>query len=159
MLEESLRGGHPTGPIRSGGCSSQSLAAWASRRPRARCSSSSLPPPQDRENCHAGGNAFVLFDGFKPVALCNLCVVKSNEVSFSFAERTTESVWVGAAPAGDFGPPRPWRSVCTRPRAINIASLGCFTEVAVQHLFQPASALLSACLSIFRAGTATQYPA
>ena len=104
MLEESLRGGHPAGPVRSGGCSSQSLAAWPSRRPGAWCSSSSLTPPQDRENCHASGNMFVLFGGFKPVALCNLFFVKSNEISFSFTERTTESVWVGATPAGDFGP-------------------------------------------------------
>jgi len=49
-----------------------SLAAWPSRQPGARCFSSSLTPTQDRENCHAGGNAFVLFDGFKPVALCSL---------------------------------------------------------------------------------------
>ena len=56
-------------------------------------------------------------------------------------------------------PPRPWRSACTRPRAINIALHGCLTGVAVQRLFQPASALLSAGLGIFRAGTATQCPA
>ena len=31
---------------------------------------------------------------------------------------------------------------CIRPRAINVAPLGCFTGVAVQRLFQPASALL-----------------
>ena len=49
-----------------------SLAAWPSRQPVARCFSSSLAPPQDRENCHAGGNVFVLFDGFAPVTLCNL---------------------------------------------------------------------------------------
>ena len=41
-----------------------SLAAWPSCQPGAQCFSSSLAPPQDRENCHAGGNAFVLFDGF-----------------------------------------------------------------------------------------------
>ena len=51
-----------------------SLAAWPSRQPGARCFSSSLAPPQDRENCHAGGNAFVPFDGFRPVTLCNLCL-------------------------------------------------------------------------------------
>ena len=77
MLEESLRGGHPAGPVRSGGCSSQSLAAWPSRHPGARCSSSSLTPSQDRENCHASGNVFVLFDGFKPVTPCNLCSQRS----------------------------------------------------------------------------------
>ena len=49
-----------------------SLAAWPSRQPGARCLSSSLAPPQDRENCHAGGNVFVTFDGFAPVTLCNL---------------------------------------------------------------------------------------
>ena len=31
MLEESLRAGHPAGPVRSGGCSSQSLVAWPLR--------------------------------------------------------------------------------------------------------------------------------
>ena len=51
-----------------------SLAAWPSRQPGAQCFSSSLTPPQDRENYHASGNAFVLVDGFKPVALCNLCL-------------------------------------------------------------------------------------
>ena len=51
-----------------------SLAAWPSRQPRARCFSSLLAPPQDRENCHAGGNVFVSFDGFAPVTLCNLCL-------------------------------------------------------------------------------------
>ena len=49
-----------------------SLAAWPSLQPGARCLSSPLAPPQDRENCHAGGNAFVFFDGFAPVTLCNL---------------------------------------------------------------------------------------
>ena len=80
MLGESLQGGHPPGPARSGGCSSQSLAAWPSRQPGARCFSSSLIPPQDRENCHAGGNVFVSFDGFAPVTLCNLHL--SNKVPF-----------------------------------------------------------------------------
>ena len=51
-----------------------SLAASLLRQLRARCLSSSLAPPQDRENCHAGGNAFVLFDGFKLVVLYNLCL-------------------------------------------------------------------------------------
>ena len=41
-----------------------SLAAWPSCQPGAQYPSSSLAPPQDRENCHVGGNAFVLFDGF-----------------------------------------------------------------------------------------------
>ena len=49
-----------------------SLAAWPLRQLGARCLSLSLAPPQDRENCHVGGNAFVLFDGFAPVTLCNL---------------------------------------------------------------------------------------
>ena len=54
------------------GLSLTSLAAWPSRQPGARCFSSSLDPPQDRENCHAGGSVFVLFDSFTPVTLCNL---------------------------------------------------------------------------------------
>ena len=49
-----------------------SLAAWPLRQPGARCLSSSLVPPQDRENCHIGGNVFGSFDGFAPVTLCNL---------------------------------------------------------------------------------------
>jgi len=49
-----------------------SLAAWLLSQPGARCLSSSLAPPQDRENCHAGGNVFVPFDGSVPVTLCNL---------------------------------------------------------------------------------------
>ena len=49
-----------------------SLAAWPLRRPGARCLSLSLAPPQDRENCHVGGNVFVSFDGFALVTLCNL---------------------------------------------------------------------------------------
>ena len=49
-----------------------SLAAWPLYQPGAQCPSSSLVSPQDRENCHAGGNVFVLFDGFAPVTLCNL---------------------------------------------------------------------------------------
>ena len=49
-----------------------SLAAWPSRQPGTRCFSSSLAPPQDRENCHLGGNVFVPFDGFAPVTLCKL---------------------------------------------------------------------------------------
>ena len=49
-----------------------SLAAWPSCQPGARGLSSPLAPPEDRENCHAGGNVFVPFDGFAPVTLCNL---------------------------------------------------------------------------------------
>ena len=49
-----------------------SLVAWPSRQPGAQFFSSSLAPPQDRENCHAGGNVFVPFDGFAPIILCNL---------------------------------------------------------------------------------------
>ena len=49
-----------------------SLAAWPLRQPGARCLSSSLASPQDRENCHVGGNVFVSFDSFAPVTLCNL---------------------------------------------------------------------------------------
>jgi hypothetical protein len=49
-----------------------SLAAWPLRQPGARCLSSSLAPPQDRENCHVGGNVFVSSDGLAPVTLCNL---------------------------------------------------------------------------------------
>ena len=96
-LDESLRGGHYAGPVRSGGCSSQSRAAWPSRRPRTRCSSSALTPPQDRENCHAGGNAFVLFDGFKPVTLCNLCSQRSMK-SPSSSRRGRPKVYGWAPP-------------------------------------------------------------
>ena len=49
-----------------------SLAASLLRQLGARCLSSSLAPPQDRENCHVGGNVFVSFDGFAPVTVCNL---------------------------------------------------------------------------------------
>ena len=49
-----------------------SPAAWPSRQLGARSFSSSLAPPQDRENCHVGGNVFVFFDGSAPVTLCNL---------------------------------------------------------------------------------------
>jgi len=49
-----------------------SLAASLLHQPGARCLSSSLAPPQDRENCHVGGNVFVSFDGLAPVTLCNL---------------------------------------------------------------------------------------
>src|SRR6185312_2155245 len=59
-----------------------SLAASLWRRLRARCLSSSLAPPQDRENCHVGGNVFVSFDGSAPVTLCNLYRHLSNKVPF-----------------------------------------------------------------------------
>ena len=49
-----------------------SLAASLLHRLRARCLSLSLASPQDRENCHVGGNVFVFFDGFAPVTLYNL---------------------------------------------------------------------------------------
>ena len=49
-----------------------SLVAWPLRQPGDRCLSSSLAPPQDRKNCHVGGNVFVSFDSFKLVTLCNL---------------------------------------------------------------------------------------
>ena len=59
-----------------------SLAASLLRQLGARCLSSSLAPPQDRENCHVGGNVFVSFDGFAPVTLCNLYLYLSNKVPF-----------------------------------------------------------------------------
>ena len=49
-----------------------SLAASLLRQLGARCLSSSCAFPQDRENCHVGGNVFVSFDGSAPVTLCNL---------------------------------------------------------------------------------------
>ena len=49
-----------------------SLAASLLRQLGARCLSSLLAPPQDRENYHVGGNVIVCFDGFAPVTLCNL---------------------------------------------------------------------------------------
>ena len=49
-----------------------SLAASLLRQLGARCLSSSRAFPQDRENCHVGGNVFVFFDGSAPVTLCNL---------------------------------------------------------------------------------------
>ena len=71
-----------------------SLAAWPSRRPGAWCLSSSLAPPQDRENCHAGGNVFVFFDGFAPVTLCNLYLHRAIKSLFSFTGRMTEGIGV-----------------------------------------------------------------
>ena len=49
-----------------------SLATWQLLQPGDRCLSSSLAPPQDRENCRVGGNVFVSFNGFAPVTVCNL---------------------------------------------------------------------------------------
>ena len=59
-----------------------SLAVSLLRQLGARRLSSSLAPPQDRENCHVGGNVFVSFDGFAPVTLCNLYLHLSNKVPF-----------------------------------------------------------------------------
>ena len=59
-----------------------SLAASLLRQLGDRCLSSSLVPPQDRENCHVGGNVFVSFDGFAPVTVCNLYMYLSNKVPF-----------------------------------------------------------------------------
>src|SRR6185436_19497859 len=59
-----------------------SLATSLLRQLGARCLSSSLAPPQDRENCHVGGNMFVSFDGFAPVTLCNIYLHLSNKVPF-----------------------------------------------------------------------------
>jgi hypothetical protein len=42
-------------------------------RPRTRCSLPMAIPPQDRKDCHVGGNAFVSFVGFEPGTLCHLC--------------------------------------------------------------------------------------
>ena len=49
-------------------------------------------------------------------------------------------------------------SVCTRPRAIDVVLLGCFTGETAQLPFQPASAFLSAGLGIFCAGAETRGP-
>ena len=59
-----------------------SLAASLLRQLGARCLSSPLAPPQDRENCHVGGNVFVSFDGFVLVTVCNLYLYLSNKVPF-----------------------------------------------------------------------------
>ena len=69
-----------------------SLAAWPSHQLGARCLSSPLAPPQDRENCHTGGNVFVFFDGFAPVTLCNLCLHRAIMSPFSFSGRMTEGI-------------------------------------------------------------------
>ena len=59
-----------------------SLAASLLRQLGARYLSSPLAPPQDRENCHIGGNVFVSFDGFAPVTVCYLYSYLSNKVPF-----------------------------------------------------------------------------
>ena len=59
-----------------------SLAASLLHQLGARCLSSSLASPQDRENFHVGGNVFVFCDGFVPVTLCNLYLHLSNKVPF-----------------------------------------------------------------------------
>ena len=59
-----------------------SLAASLLHQLGARCLSSLLASPQDRENCHVGGNVFVSFDGFVPVTVCNLYLHLSNKVPF-----------------------------------------------------------------------------
>ena len=61
-----------------------SLAASLLRQLRDRCLSSSLAPPQDRENCHVGGNVFVSFDGFAPVTVCYLFLNLSHKVPILF---------------------------------------------------------------------------
>ena len=78
----------PTGPLKAGmshvvwGLVLASLVASLLRQLGARCLSSPLAPPQDRENCHVGGNVFVSFDGFVPVTVCNLYSYLSNKVPF-----------------------------------------------------------------------------
>ena len=69
-----------------------SLAAWPLREPGAWCLSSSLVPPQDRENCHAGGNVFVFFDGFAPVTLCNLYLHRAIKFPLSLSGRMIEGI-------------------------------------------------------------------
>ena len=75
--------------------------------PRTRCPSSVVTPPQDREDCHLGGNAFVSFNGFEPVTLSNLYSQKAMKSSllyrgfafcsftWGFAPRTCEVLSVG----------------------------------------------------------------
>ena len=70
-----------------------SRAAWPPYRPRTRCSSPALAPPQDRENCHACGNVFVLFDGFAPVTLCNLYLHRAIK-SLSPLRGGSVGVWI-----------------------------------------------------------------
>ena len=69
-----------------------SLAASLLRQLGARCLSSSCAFPQDRENCHVGGNVFVSFDGFAPVTVCNLYLHLSNKVPILFYGRFTEGI-------------------------------------------------------------------
>ena len=79
--EESLREGHPFGPVQSGDCFS-----CFSRSP-AEMSAKDLVSftggcPKDRKSCHVGGNAFVSFDGLEPIALCNLCLQEAMKPLF-----------------------------------------------------------------------------
>ena len=71
-----------------------SLATSLLRQLGARCLSSSLVPPQDRENCHTGGNVFVSFDDFAPVTVCNLYSHWAIKSPFSSAGRITEGIGV-----------------------------------------------------------------
>ena len=58
---------------------------------KVRCSSSAFAPPQDRKDCHIGGNAFVPFDGFELVTLCNLCLQEA--MTFSLLWRDFAPCW------------------------------------------------------------------
>jgi len=72
--EESLQEGHPFGPVpfpQPGRNVGQGLGVLY-RRPLL---------PKDRKSYHVGGNAFVPFDGFEPVTLCNLCLQKAMKSS------------------------------------------------------------------------------
>ena len=65
-------------------------------------------PPQDRKDCHVGGNVFLYFDGFEPVTLCNLCSQKAMKflllwrglpfflITWGFVSRIGEVLSVGA---------------------------------------------------------------
>ena len=69
-----------------------SLAASLLHQLGARCLSSSLAPPQDRENCHAGGNVFVSFDSFVPVT-CNTRFIKEHKPSNHIRARIKSHVY------------------------------------------------------------------
>ena len=74
-----------------------SLAAWPLHQSGARCLSLSLVPPQDRKNCHVGGNVFVSFDGFAPITLSYLYLHLSNKVTtrgYRGVQRVTTPVHV-----------------------------------------------------------------
>ena len=53
------------------------LSSLVAMSAKTRRSLSALAPPQDIKDCHVGGNAFVPFDGFEPVTLCNICSQKA----------------------------------------------------------------------------------